>query len=307
MKKDVRRQLDAPMKAYAATVVTRAIADALKRSAEKWPIYAAATTAALAMASNASASIIYSGIIDVTAAAPTPGPKQQTVAIGSVPLKNASGGPISRSFFFADLRGHGSGKDTRGVQHYSAFGLALIGGANVRFLVQSNVVRELSAGALISGAGNAATVNKRNGFVTGSLVLEGRGSYRTAAARTGTVHGGWPLTEGFAAFSFNGIGGGTDYGWVRLKFTIGNDNAVDSVTAIDWAYQNGGVAILAGDTGIYGTPEPSTSALMLLAAGAAGVRALRKRRQAAGGSSGPGATSPPGSESAIPCSRISPV
>jgi len=279
MKKDVSRQPNAPLRASAATVLAQAISDSLKRSAEKWPIYAAATTAALAMASSASASIIYSGSIDVAAAAPTPGPKQHTVAIASVPLKNASGGPISRSFFFADFRGHTSGKDTKGVQHYTDFGIAFIGGSNVRFLVDNNAVRELSPGALISGAGNTATVNKRNGFVTGSLALAARASYRTAAAGTGTVQGGWPRTEGFAAFSFNPAGGGTDYGWVRLKFTIGNDDGVDSLTALDWAYQSGGVAILAGDTGISPTPEPSTSALMLLAAGAAGVVALWKRRQ----------------------------
>jgi hypothetical protein len=280
MREDSCPQLDSRLKAYAATAHAPAIAHALKRSAEKWPIYAAVTSAALAMASNASASIIYSGIIDVTAAAPTPGPNQRTGAIAGVPLKNASGGLLSRSFFFDDLRGHASGNDSKGVKHFTQFGFGFIGGSNVRLLVHSGAVRRLSSSGLISGAGNTATGGKKNGFLTGSLLLGARASYRTALARTGTVQGGWTRTEGFAAFSFN-PGGGTDYGWIRLQFTIGGDGGLDSLTTIDWAYQNDGGAILAGDTGISGTPEPSTAGLMLLAAGAAGVGALRKRREAA--------------------------
>ncbi len=276
------QQLNLHLKAYAATVQTPAIANVLKRSAERWSIYAAVTSAALAMASNASASIIYSGIINVTAAAPTPGLNHYTVATAGVPLKNASGGLLSPSFFFDEinLRAHSSGNDTKGVKHYVQVGLAFIGAPNVRFLAHSGAVRQFSLGAVISGVGNTATVARKNGFVTGTLPLAARASYRTAAAGTGTVQGGWPRTEGFAAFSFN-PGSGTDYGWVRLRFTVGNDDGVNSLTAIEWAYQNDGSAILTGDTGIPGAPEPSTAALMVLAAGAAGVGALRKRRKTA--------------------------
>ncbi len=214
----------------------------------------------------------------VTAAAPARSVNHYAVATAGVLLKNASGGPLSRSFFLADLRAHESGSDSKGVKHFTQFGLAVIGGSNVHLLVQSGAVRRLSSGAFISGARNAATGAKTNGFLGGSHPLAARASYRTAAAGTGTVKRGWTQTEGFAAFSIN-PGGGTDYGWIRLKFTIGSDDGVDSLTAIDWAYQaTTSSAITAGDTGISGAPEPSTAALMLLAAGAAGVGALRKRR-----------------------------
>ncbi|HEX4133617.1 MAG TPA: hypothetical protein VHY84_03265 [Bryobacteraceae bacterium] len=58
------------LKAYFGTLGASSIADALKRSAEKWPVYATAAGAALAMASNASASIIYSGDLDLTVSIP---------------------------------------------------------------------------------------------------------------------------------------------------------------------------------------------------------------------------------------------
>ncbi|HEX4133616.1 MAG TPA: PEP-CTERM sorting domain-containing protein [Bryobacteraceae bacterium] len=64
-----------------------------------------------------------------------------------------------------------------------------------------------------------------------------------------------------------------------MQYTVGSDGLVNSLTAIDWAYQTDGSAILAGDTGIPSTPEPSTAALALLAMGAAGVAALRRRRE----------------------------
>jgi len=47
MRNDIGRQLDARLQAYAATVHTPAISNALKRSTEKWSIYAAVTSAAL--------------------------------------------------------------------------------------------------------------------------------------------------------------------------------------------------------------------------------------------------------------------
>ena len=85
---------------------------------------------------------------------------------------------------------------------------------------------------------------------------------------------------GFAGVDFKtgtGLDQKTYYGWVRLKYTNSN-NVPNSITAIDWAYEaTPGAAIHAGDTGISGTPEPGTAALSLLALGAAGVLALRRR------------------------------
>jgi len=83
---------------------------------------------------------------------------------------------------------------------------------------------------------------------------------------------GWKASHtGFAGFSFtNGVQ--TNYGWVRLEFFEGGEHLANEIEAVDWAYTNGPT------TTPTGAPEPSTFALALLAAGAAGVGALRKRR-----------------------------
>jgi hypothetical protein len=68
------------------------------------------------------------------------------------------------------------------------------------------------------------------------------------------------------------IGGVTHYGWLRVDI----NNAAGTFVIRDWAYESSpGVGIVTGA----GIPEPGT--LGLLAAGAAGVAALRRRRAAA--------------------------
>ena len=92
--------------------------------------------------------------------------------------------------------------------------------------------------------------------------------------------GGWSAGQtGFAGFRFttSGMSHQTDYGWVRLDYTEGTNGLANSITAVDWAYDTSGAPITAGDVG---APEPSTTALAILAAGAAGVAALRRRRNA---------------------------
>jgi len=89
----------------------------------------------------------------------------------------------------------------------------------------------------------------------------------------------------FVGLSFPAGAFGTLYGWVRVDV----DNAAGTFLVKDWAYEfpvsegsaSGGAppagGILAGDTGNGFVPEPGT--LGLLAAGAAGLFALRRRRQ----------------------------
>jgi hypothetical protein len=272
MKKRVRQpELDNRLRAYAATIRLSPSRDLLRRSAEKWPVYAAVTGAALAMSSGASASIIYSGVINNTAAASAPSSGQSRYAEASVQLKNGTGGLLSRSFFLVNAR--------RQFLNSRA-GLAAIFGGSVRFLANSFSLKQLSSGAVISaGAANSCGCTA---FIPGTHGVAERGIY-TSGGQTYPIHYGWSRTKAFAGFSFNpsSTGGKTDYGWVRLQFVVGQDGALDSITAIDWAYQDDGSAILAGDTGVSGAPEPSTAALTFLALGAAGVEALRRRRRAA--------------------------
>jgi hypothetical protein len=61
----------------------------------------------------------------------------------------------------------------------------------------------------------------------------------------------------------------TWYGWLRM--TAGNNTTGVNGNVLDWAYDNTGAGIMVGQV-----PEPS--ALSLLAMGAAGMLALRRRR-----------------------------
>lgn len=74
--------------------------------------------------------------------------------------------------------------------------------------------------------------------------------------------------EGYIGLSF-GTSPNIRYGWIR----VGIDNSSASFTIEDWAYESEvGVGIRAGQI-----PEPGT--LGLLAAGAAGVAAMRRRKK----------------------------
>jgi hypothetical protein len=65
----------------------------------------------------------------------------------------------------------------------------------------------------------------------------------------------------------------TNFGWVHLN-TTGTTGF--PATIVDYAYEDSGASIMAGQM-----PEPSTFALLgVMAAGALGVRAWRKRKAA---------------------------
>ena len=90
-------------------------------------------------------------------------------------------------------------------------------------------------------------------------------------------------TTGITAFNNNssnnlvGIrftdGANTYFGWMR--FSLGATSGAQPRTLVEYAYEDSGAGILAG------VPEPSTVALLgVMAAGALGVRAWRKRKAA---------------------------
>jgi hypothetical protein len=106
-----------------------------------------------------------------------------------------------------------------------------------------------------AGAGN---------FTSGFALLRSVTSF-------GGVYGRWNASENaFAGVRFQ-IGGADHFAWIRLH--VGDTDGIpSSLTAIDWAYESeAGQGIKAGEI-----PEPST--LALLATGAAGLLAWRRRR-----------------------------
>jgi hypothetical protein len=259
--------IDNRLNAYFATLRTSSLGDRLKRSVENWQVYAAVTGSAVAMATNASAGVIYSGPVNVTAAVSSvqTGAHFQS-AVKNIQLKNSLGASIGVGFNIVAIQDNSV---TSGV-HFR-FGGAEIQASEVDFLLSHDSVKRLSSGAEISVGGH--TVASDNGFVTGTKFVAGRQS--TSGHR---VSFGWSKTKGFAGFSFKTAGNQRDFGWVRLQYTVGANTLIDSLTVIDWGYQtNNIIPITAGEGAV---PEPSTGALALLAAGAAGVAALRRRRKA---------------------------
>jgi hypothetical protein len=82
----------------------------------------------------------------------------------------------------------------------------------------------------------------------------------------------------FAGIRLSTGGGNFDYGWIQLEVN-GTNGLPDSVTAIDWAYNEvPGQPIETGQGEPAPTPEPGGRSLALLAAGCLGVLAWRKRR-----------------------------
>lgn len=108
-----------------------------------------------------------------------------------------------------------------------------------------------------------------------------------------TVHstaGVGPFTDKYALFA---IGGGPDtlYGWLHLSFSITDGFGPDptfgpDLTVLDWAYDDSGAQLAAGQTTTpeTTTPEPASavsSGLAALAMGAVGLRKWRRARKPA--------------------------
>ena len=131
-------------------------------------------------------------------------------------------------------------------------GQSLYVNSNTRVQLASSLVANLALGAPIDA----------------SQTFSGTGFYGGVATPIGST--------GFIGFSFDPDsvpGAQTWYGWFRL--TVAAEPGTGYV--VDWAYDNTGAGLNAGD-GITAVPEPSTISLAALAMGAVGVRALRQRK-----------------------------
>jgi hypothetical protein len=252
-------QLDSRLNDYSAVVRISVVASALNGRVGRWPIYAAAAGSALAMATSASASIIYHGPSNnygnafTTPRIPTPTLRASTHTTGRVVLGS----------------GHNLGLIALAGKSFGSVGLDSGGSSKNRvniFVSATNnlFAKEFGLSSLIGPAAGKLKVGF--GLVRGST--------------SGGGFGNFPLNDtGFAGLAITSSGPShlvTEYGWIRLE-AVSLNGFPEELKAIDWAFDTSGNAIAAGEV-VAPTPEPGTMALALLAAGAAGVAALRRRR-----------------------------
>jgi hypothetical protein len=205
----------------------------------RWPLYAAATSAALAMATSADANVIsgFSG---------------QTVHIGGHnSSSNATvrfGGLGSLEFGLIDLHFASGPQSTR------------LGAARIFPTVSQELVTTGNRGArMVKRLERGSAMNSGSfNFVHFSGQLHQRHiSIRSGNLNFNTSRGNWPASQtGFAGFKLaNGFPA--------------------TMEALSWAVDTvPGQSIIAGET-----PEPGTAALALLALGAGGVVAWHKSRR----------------------------
>jgi len=235
---------------------------ARKQHLGNWGTYAAAAGAALAMSTSASAEIMYSGIQDIT------------VSVA------ASGGTNHAAFTVAAVHE-----------------LLLVSNV-MNVTVKSNKLSHV-AGAVVSGPGvspnlqffRTKTVNFATvaiDYARAQMISGGAKRSSGAVLRQHFAPGGAELdgafgpgtVTGFVGFKVSGGSLNGDFGWMQVKVSdSASPGYPNEAEVIDWAYDNSGAAIAAGDTGQVVTPEPGTAALGLLAFGAMGILALRKRRK----------------------------
>lgn len=123
----------------------------------------------------------------------------------------------------------------------------------------SGDIAKLTGGTTIDSSSPLVTATT-GGFLNNNTVGDWVGA--------GTGYVGVKITEA-------GVNGGNPmFGWVQISKANSGTPTGDptGINIIDWAYENTGAAIAAGDTGV---PEPSC--LALLAAGAMGVMVRRNR------------------------------
>jgi hypothetical protein len=245
-------QLEERLSNYEAIARISATAKTLYRRAGNWPIYAAATGSALAMATGASASIITSGIISgvfPSGVSVNPGgPATQLGLIPGLSVKihalSSAAGPVVQLQMLAS--------------HENIF-FSQFSDSAKNFGFASPIARGLSPS---SGVGHTENVQ---------------------AFFSGHAYGNFaPGKPGFVGLSFSTGHGNTDYGWIALEFNnkAGIPYYLQALAfGIDINPGQTPGALLAGEVNGGFIPEPGTFSLAILASGAAGVMMLRRRRR----------------------------
>ncbi len=205
--------------------------------------YAVAAGAALAVAGPADASVVYSGIKNVAVDCSISSPI--TVVLGSIEAVNFSAKFMGYKTNANKYKGSVGRQGTQPVSFAKKTGT---GSVHARNFANQNPIGASSGFT----AKNARLFKYNNGFTANAQFTAVNPGYLGFKVSTGT-----PV-----------------YGWIQI-----DPISKSSYTVKDWAYQADGSAILAGDTGTAVVPEPTSSALALIAMGAGGLAIYRRRQQ----------------------------
>jgi hypothetical protein len=246
-----RSTLDSQLDSYTGTVTSYQASRSWKDRLGAWSAYAAVSGSALALATSANASIIYSGIQNISVSVPElPGDNSDFKRLPNFPflirVRNVLNTSIRRA-------------------------AALLYGNSIFTTGNSNALNLAASQQLTGPRFDRYGAGLRHLYVIyPSFVFTDEGEFRTGVS-------------GFAGLSFYGGAFYRQFGWIRLRVDDTNtDGFIDKLTAIDWAYETvPGAPLHVGATSGGVIPEPSTAALALLAFGSAGVLAWRKRRKPA--------------------------
>jgi len=229
-----------------------------RRHAGNWQVYAAVTGSAMAMATNASAQILHTGVGDVITA------QLSSVSISnlhpestkSVFLTNGQGANLKfrTTSGATELLGFDIGVE-QGLGD-GPFGRAFVEGfkgGQFGFLQTATFLKKFSSGATAA----PLTGTFRGGFRTVATQFIGQSNHQS----------GWaPSQAGLFGFSFTSTGSqNPQRGFVKLEYFEGANHLANQIEVIG--------------SDVSATPEPATGGLALLAAGAMGVIALRRRRK----------------------------
>jgi hypothetical protein len=193
----------------------------------------------LAAGTSAYGAIVYSGVLN----------SELTSGANDFNLNADSYNDISLEVYSAE----GGYLDFRPISFYGSSGL-----------LAGSAMAKLSGGATI-GSG-AVTWGGNN---ASALV------FSTYSATNWAAESAVGTFDGYVGFKFrpNSVSP-FNYAWLQLSVTATGLGNPPSFTLVDWAYENSGAAIQAGNTGAI--PEPSAVALVM---GAASLLAVRRRRR----------------------------
>jgi hypothetical protein len=267
-----QQELESRLTAYAATAESAGRAVDWNSRLGRWSIYAAATGAALASATSADASTIVTGFSGVFVTnhrshATCGCPEYARVALQTHPTLSATNTVASFSLLAAYRFNLVLGYKAAAVGVTYAFPL------------------QVSRAMAFDRTSFSALRLFATGQPIGSPSYAGLGGPVAAYYQTGSSapHRLSQMASGTAGiFGFQMANG--DIGWITLIWSSSEpDGLPDTIQARDWAINTTpGQGIYAGTD--QAVPEPGTLPLSLLALGAAGIAAWRKRRHASAAS-----------------------